>query len=131
MFILSIDTQMIIVFGICSIFPVVTVLIALPRFYWTRELKLIYAISNIISLIFFSVYIAFLYRKSSPIICSVIDVMLNETSGPIDIFISLIGTALCFALFALYFYRILLFISDIFYKFIKLLCKFIHWLRKK
>lgn len=127
---MPIDTQMIIVFGICTVFPIATLLVTLRHFCWSREAKLIYAVSNFISLIFLLVYIAFLYRKSSSIVCGIIDVANNTTYSPINSCLSIIGL-ICFIIFALFFHHILLFISNIFDKLKKLLGKFIHFLRKK
>lgn len=75
---------MVIVFGICLLFVVVG--LALLIHFHTRKTKLVFAVSNIVSLIFLLVYIYILYRKSSPIVNSIITSLLNPSSSSYIVF---------------------------------------------
>ena len=127
---MSIDIQIVIIFGLYTIFPVAVLLATLPFFAWTRELKLIYAVSNIISLIFFLVYVTFLYKQSTPVICDIVDAIFGAIHSPQYVYLGIIGLV-CFIIFVFFFYFILSLISWFFAKIIGLPGKFIRFLRKR
>lgn len=144
-FILSTVLQMVIILGF---FVLLLIAVGFSMLYFSRcqELKLIYAILNIVSLILLLVYVFFLYKQSSPIACSIIDSILSDMRNPqlIPTYVfCLIGwiylalsscsmlsiTILIPALFAkvlgVIFFSFLFLVEKIY----SIVHKFIHWLR--
>ncbi len=88
-FLLSTELQMVIVFG----FFILLLMVAgfyIIRFPRRGELKLLYAILNIVSLISLLVYVFFLYKQSSPIICGIIDYALKAIQDPTSLYLDII-----------------------------------------
>ena len=138
---MSIELQMVIVFGF-FILLLMIICFYMIRFPKCVELKLLYVVLNIVSLLSLLVYIFFLYKQSSPIICGIIDYVLKAIqdlnfihvsifymfsfiffalcSSPMIIIVVIICSVLNAILFGF------LFLVDEVYD---LVHKFIHWLR--
>ena len=140
-FLLSAELQIVIVFGffILLLMAAGFYIIRFPR---RGELKLLYAILNIVSLISLLVYVFFLYKQSSPIICGIIDYASKYIQDPTSLYLdiilifSFVFLTLCSSpmmvimviitdILMEIFFGFLLFIDEVYI----IVHKFIHWLR--
>ena len=142
---MSTELQIVIVFGF---FILLLMIVGFYMICFSQriELKLLYAVLNIVSLVLLLVYIYILYKQSSPIICSIIDSILKAIRDSNFIYLN-IFCMFSFIFFASYtspmlsiiilitclFAKILGAIFFVFLSFIEkvysLVYKFIHWLR--
>lgn len=143
---MSTELQIVIVFG----FFILLLMAAGFYIIWfpkCGELKLLYAVLNIVSLISLLVYVFFLYKQSSPIICGIIDSALKYIQNSNLLYLNVFSMFFVFILFAFstspmivihkiisyVLFNILGAIFFVFLSFIEkvysLVHKFIHWLR--
>ncbi len=142
---MSTELQMVIIFGF---FILLLMIFGFSMLYFSRcqELKLLYAVLNIVSVILLLVYVVFLYKQSSPIICSIIDYMLKDIRNSNLIYLNIfyLLSFICLVSFTSPLIIIDVVIVDllakvlgvIFFGFLSLVekvysivHKFIHWLR--
>lgn len=106
---------MVIVFGICVSF--IAAGFKLLVHFHTRKTKLIFAVSNIVSLIFLLIYVYFLYSKSSLIVSTIVTSLLNSSSISYIVF-DFIGFFIFFILIGLFVGPITLLVDYIMYPFL-------------
>lgn len=124
---MSIELQLILVCSFCHFLPFI-IFLFLSCDEWLEDAFKKYVIFCIISLIFFLGYIIFSYKQSSPLICDIVNYILNvlhSFSG-----VTLVIAFVCFMIIPSLSVFILLFISNSLGKFSERLGKIIHRVRK-
>ncbi len=126
-FILSVELQLILVCFFCYFLPLIISVLSFC-FEWVEDAHGKYIIACIISLIFFLGYIIFSYKQSSPLMCDIVNYILNVLHSLNGL--TLVIMFICFMVIPSLSVFILLFISNLLGKFSERLDKFIHWLKK-